>query len=75
MDSWLKSSSNNSNKPSAEIVKAAVEADATPTCSSKKRKFNERNEASHIKKRMYKENFLQYGFTFITENNEHRHFV
>ena len=70
MDSWIKNSNNNSSKPSAEVVKAAVEADATLTCSLKKLKFNERNEASHTKKRMYKKNFLQYGFTFIPENNE-----
>ena len=72
MNSWLKNSNNNSNKPSTEGVKAAIEADATPTCSSIKHKFNKKkNDASHAKKRMYKENFLQYGFTFITENNEH----
>ena len=75
MDSWLNNSNYNSNKPSAEVVKAAIEAAATPTRSSKKRKLNEKNEASHTKKRMYTENFLLYDFAFITENNEHRHFV
>ena len=42
------------------------------TCISKNCKFNEKNEASHTKKRTYNESFLQYGFTFISENNEHR---
>ena len=72
MDSWLKKSNDNSNKSTANDVEAAVEADATLTCTSKKRKFNKKNEASHTKKRTYTESFLQYGFTFILENNEHR---
>lgn len=72
MDSWLKKSKDNCNKPTADDVEVAVEADTTPTCTSKKFKCNEKNEASHTKKRTYSESFLQYGFTFISENNEHR---
>lgn len=72
MDTWLKKSNGNGNKPTADNVKAAIEADTTPTCISKKRKFNEENEANHTKKRTYDEIFLQCGFTFISENNEHQ---
>ena len=50
MDSWLKKLNNNGNKPRADDAEAMVEADATLTFRSKKRKFNEKNEASHTKK-------------------------
>ena len=50
----------------ADYVEAAVKANAALTCSSKKRKFSGKNETSHTK------SFLQYGFTFISENNDHR---
>ena len=72
MDSWLKKLDDNSNKPTTDDVEAAVEADATLTCTSKNCKFNEKNKASHTKKRTYKESFLQYSFTFILENDKHR---
>ena len=72
MDSWLKKFDDNSNKPITNDVEAAIEADATLTCISKNCKFNEKNKASHTKKRTYNESFLQYGFTFISEKDEHR---
>ena len=72
MDSWLKKFDDNGNKPITDDVEAAIEADATLTCTSKNFKFNEKNKASHTKKRTYNESFLQYGFTFISENDEHR---
>ena len=72
MDSWLKKSNDNGNKLTADDVEAAVKANATLTCSLNKRKLSEKNEASHAKKRTYSESFLQYGFTFISENNEPR---
>ena len=57
MDSWLKKSKDNYNKPSADDVEVALEAHTTPTCTSKKFKCNEKNEASHTKKRTYSESF------------------
>ena len=71
MDSWLINFDDNSNEPTTDNVEAAIEADITLTCTSKNCLFK-RNEASHTKKRTYNESFLQYGFTFISENDEHR---
>ena len=68
MDSWLKKTNNNGNKPTAVDVEA--EAYATLTCRYKKRKFNEKNESSHTKKRTFNESFLQDDLNFISENNE-----
>ena len=65
MDSWLKNLNDNGNKPRADDVEATVEADATLTCRSKKRKFNEKNEASHTKKRSYNESFFALWFHFL----------
>ena len=50
-DCWLKKSNDDGNKPTADDAEATFEADTTLTCRSKKRKFNEKNEASHTKKR------------------------
>ena len=72
MDSWLKKLNDNCNKPRGDDVEPTVEADATLTCRSKKPTFNEKNEASHTKKKTYNESFLHYGFTFLSENNKHR---
>ena len=71
MNSWLKKLNDNCNKFTADDVEAAIEADTTLTCTSKKCNFNEKNEASLTKKRTYNESFLQYGYTFISENDEH----
>ena len=62
MDSWLKKSID--YKPTADNLEAMVKADATLTCRSKKRKFNEKNEASHIKKRTGNENVFAVWFYF-----------
>ena len=72
MDNWLKKSNDNGTIPSADDVETAVKTNVTLKCDSKKRKFSEKNEASHTKKRSYNDSFLQCGFTFITENSEHR---
>ena len=72
MDSWLKKSNDNGTKPIADDVETAVKTNVTLKCNSKKRKFSEKNETSHTKKRSYNDSFLQCGFTFITENSEHR---
>ena len=72
MDSWLKKSNDNGTKPTADDIETAEKTNITLKCYSKKRKFSEKNEASHTKKRSYNDSFLQYGFTFITENSEHR---
>ena len=42
MDSWLKKLNNNSNKPTADDVEAAIEADTTLIFILKKCKFNEK---------------------------------
>ena len=72
MDRWLKKSNDNGNRPTADHVEAEVEADAKTACTPKKRKCIGERAASHMKKRKYNKSFLQYGFTFISENNEHR---
>ena len=50
MDSWLKKSNDNGIKPTADDVETAVKTNITLKCNSKKRKFSEKNEASHTKK-------------------------
>ena len=72
MDNWLKKSNDNGTIHTADDIETAVKTNVTLKCNSKKRKFSEKNEASHTKKRSYDDNFLQYGFSFITENSEHR---
>ena len=71
MNSWLKTSNDNGTKPTADEVETVVKTNVTLKCISKQRKFSEKNEVNHTKKRLYNDSFLQYGFTFITENNEH----
>ena len=71
MDDWLKESNDNVTKPTANDFETAVKTNVTPKCNSKKRNLSEKNEASHTKKRLYNDSFLQYGFTVITENCEH----
>ena len=64
MDSLLKKLNDNSNKPTADDVETAIEADTTLTCTSKKCKFNEKNEISHTKKKTYNESFLQVSLSY-----------
>ena len=72
MVSSLKKSNNNSNKSIANDLEAAVEADTTLTCTSKSTSSIRKTKLVIPKGEFYSESFLQYGFTFILENNKHR---
>ena len=65
MDKWLKSkhhiSLNNSNIEKSSLTEQ-------PSGNMEKTKTNH----SSIKKRKYKESYLQYGFTYTCVNNEHQ---
>ena len=74
MDKWLKKANNKRDKPTRVDAEGAAEADtAIVPSTSKKRMLGKKNVLidTHTKKRTYKESYVQYGFTFIAENNEH----
>ena len=60
MDSWLKKSNDNGNKPTADDVEATVEQTGR---SMRKTRL--------VISKTYNGSFLQYGFAFISENNKH----
>jgi len=68
MDKWVIRSEGNI---AAENVKNAEEAEITPTCSNTKHSSDKSASASR-RKRRYNQSFVQYGLTFITENDEQR---
>jgi len=68
MDKWVIRSEDNIV---AENVKNAEEAEITPTCDNTKHSSDKSASASR-RKRKYNQTFVQYGFTFITENDEQR---
>ena len=67
MNNWFKKSNKNGNKPTADDAEVTVEADEALTCRSKKQKFNEKNKASHTKKRAYNKSFFAVWFHFHIE--------
>ena len=70
MDKWLKRSQQNA---SAENVKSADEVEQMSNISNTKHSSDKSASVSTSRrKRKYNQTFVQYGFTFITENYEQR---
>ena len=66
MDKWLKRSKNNTD---AENAKGKEEPE--PMLSSSSTKDSRGKSSSQLsKKRKYSKSFVQYGFTFISENDK-----